>query len=114
MKFYLSLWIPTAFLMLAPRVAFAKNVTLTESDKKTWILSIKRVAMKPPCCGACKILTHEDTKKIWNYITAGSEREKEKYEAVWLEHKVKLLEEFKRLNPQRCEELYGEIDLAQK
>ena len=65
--------------------------------------------MKPPCCGACKIITFDDAKMIYEYLTSSDPGKKEgKYSEIWLTHKKKLLEEFKTLNPKRYAELYGE------
>ena len=103
------------FSLFAPFSGKVHASKLSESDKKLWILCIKRVKMKPPCCGACKLLTQEDAKGLWEYLTSNSpEKRSGKNQALWKEHQEKLLEEFKQLNPERYQELYGNQDLSQK
>lgn len=99
------------FAAFTAGICFAETTALTQQDRETWILAIKRVKMKPPCCGACKLLTQKDAKAIWEYLTTDSPEKKKAGEAVWLEHKAKLLGEFKYLNPQRYQALYKNEDL---
>lgn len=84
------------------------TLQLTEADKKNWLVCIKKVKMKPPCCGACRIITNDEAKSIWNYLTRTTENHKsEKDFEAWLAHKKRLLEEFKKLSPERYRVLYG-------
>ncbi|OGR87688.1 MAG: hypothetical protein A3A86_06630 [Elusimicrobia bacterium RIFCSPLOWO2_01_FULL_60_11] len=81
---------------------------LTPEDRQAWVLCLKRVKMKPPCCGACAVITDADLKSLWNYLTAAPEKEPGvKSRELWDLHKDKLLEEFKRANPERYLTLYG-------
>jgi hypothetical protein len=81
--------------------------TLSVEDRKTWILCIKKVKMQPPCCGACKVMTTQEAKAIWKFLTGSAPRkEQEKNLEIWLVWKERLLEEFKNLSPERYKILY--------
>lgn len=95
----LSAFLP--FALLCPAEA---KPTLTPEDRQAWILCLKRVKMKPPCCGACRIMTESDLKTLWNYLT--SEKESEAGKTAWEIHKDRLLEEFQHLYPDRFKILY--------
>ncbi len=48
---------------------------------------------------------------LWEYLSSESpEKKNGKYLEVWLEHKKKLLEEFKTLSPERYATVYGKIN----
>lgn len=84
------------------------SALLTQADKELWGVCIKRVKMKPPCCGACKWMTLDDAKAIWEYLTSNSpEKKRDKNFQIWLLYKKQLLAEFKTLNLHRYEVLYG-------
>lgn len=91
-------------LCAAPLRSEQGRPVLSREDREAWILCLKRVKMKPPCCGACKIITDAGLKSLWNHLV--SEKVSEKDASVWKSHKEKLLEEFKRLYPERYKALY--------
>jgi hypothetical protein len=90
-------------------------VQLSRADKDLWIRCIKKVRMRPPCCGACALFNEKDSKKVWEYLTSDdpSKRSGEYLEA-WEVHKAKLLAEFKEASPARYVDLYGPEDLKEK
>lgn len=98
-------------LMLGPSFpAWCAKTALTKEDRDTWVLCIKRVKMRPPCCGACKIMTQDESRGVWDYLTSDSFVKRWKGKKYWKEHRVKLLEEFKNMNPERYQVLYGKND----
>ncbi len=99
----------TALLPATLLYSMEARPSLTPEDRQAWIICLKRVKMKPPCCGACRIITDAELKTLWNYLTLASVSEDGRI--AWEAHKDKLLEEFKQRYPDRFKALY---DIQQK
>ncbi|MBI4064024.1 MAG: hypothetical protein HY401_06950 [Elusimicrobia bacterium] len=78
-----------------------KNVWLAEAD--VWQRYVKRMMAKPGC-----EISQQEGRKIWAFLAHDSSARKigpKKEE--WAKHRRGLLEEFKKANPRRYEELYA-------
>jgi hypothetical protein len=77
----------------------------TLEDKETWKKAVKRVVTTPPCCGACSILSIEEGRKAYRYIT-GEDQSKDA-EKIYQDHEKKLLDAFHTFNPSRYAYWFG-------
>lgn len=65
------------------------------ADKDIWKRYIKRMKMRPPCCGVCPVMTHEESKEIWEFLVYDSKARKTGKRAdEWQKHRRALLQRF--------------------
>ncbi len=77
------------------------------ADKDVWKRYIKRMKMRPPCCGACPVMTQEDSKDVWEFLVYDSIQRKTGPRAgEWQKRRRELLEEFARRYPQKYKHRY--------
>lgn len=77
----------------------------TTEDKEIWKKAVKRVVTTPPCCGACSVLSMNEGRKAYRYVT-GEEKSAEGGK-IYSEHKNRILEAFHYFNPERFEHWFG-------
>lgn len=89
---YNKIFLPVyGFLRGGP--ARALNSPLITSDE--WRREVARVKNRPPCCGACPIISREDAIKLWKFFVYDSERRKTGANAAaWAEHRRELQERY--------------------
>lgn len=62
-----------------------------------WRKEVMRVKNRPPCCGACPVLTMEDAKALWKFLAYDSVRRKTGPQAPdWAAHRRELIERFEK------------------
>lgn len=91
-KTYKDIFLPVyGFLRGGP--ARALNSPLVASDE--WRREVMRVKNRPPCCGACPILSMADARALWRFLAYDSQRRKAGASAAaWAEHRRRLTERF--------------------
>jgi len=68
---------------------------LAQVSADGWRREVTRVKNRPPCCGACPILSREDALKLWKFLAYDSLRRKTGANAAsWAEQRRRLLERF--------------------
>lgn len=68
---------------------------LAEVGSGVWRKEVMRVKNRPPCCGACPVLSMEDAKKLWSFLAYDSLRRKTGLQAPeWAAHRRALIEKF--------------------
>lgn len=68
---------------------------LVEVSAEAWRREIMRVKNRPPCCGACPVLTKDDARALWKFLAYDSVRRKTGANAAaWAEHRRRLIERF--------------------
>lgn len=91
-KTYKDVFLPLyGFLRGGP--ARALNSPLITSDE--WRREVMRVKNRPPCCGACPILSLADARALWRFLAYDSQvRKTGPNAASWAEHYRRLTERF--------------------
>lgn len=89
---YRELFLPVySFLEGGP--ARAINSPLIELD--AWRKEVLRIKLRPPCCGACPILSREDANRLWTFLVYDSGRRKTgPAAAAWAAHRRELIRRF--------------------
>jgi hypothetical protein len=60
-----------------------------------WRREVMRVKNRPPCCGACPILSKEDARALWRFLAYDSLRRKTGANAMaWVEQRRRLIQRF--------------------
>ena len=77
----------------------------TSEDKEIWKKAVKRVVTTPPCCGACSVLSMNEGREAYRYITG--EDNSPEAEKAYKDHEKKFLEAFRYFNPSRYEYWFG-------
>lgn len=73
-----------------------------------WKHYIKRMKMRPPCCGVCPVMTDQSSKEIWEFLVYDGRARKTGAQAQsWRRHRQTLLDEFKTKFPDKYTELYS-------
>ena len=73
-----------------------------------WKRKVKEVRDRPPCCGACPVLSSTDAKALYKFLVYDSRvRKTGARGAGWLRQRRELLERFKKEHPERYNELYS-------
>jgi len=68
---------------------------LAQVSADAWRREVARVKNRPPCCGACPILSREDAVKLWRFLAYDSLRRKTGPNAAsWAAQRRRLLERF--------------------
>lgn len=91
---YRKVFLPVyGFLRGGP--ARALNSPLVEAGD--WRREVMRVKSRPPCCGACPILSMADAKRLWEFLVYDSIRRKTGANAAaWAAHRRALIERFEK------------------
>ncbi len=77
--------------------AMAQN--WSPEDMETWKKAVKRVVTTPPCCGACSVLSMNEGRKAYKYISG--EDKSDDAQKIYKDHEKKLLDAFRYFNPNR-------------
>lgn len=91
-KTYAEIFLPVyGFLRGGP--ARALNSPMIASDM--WRREVMRVKNRPPCCGACPLISMADARALWGFLAYDSLRRKTGANAApWAEHRRSLIERF--------------------
>jgi len=74
-----------------------------------WKRRVHGILNKPRCCGSCPVLSAKQAKVLWRFLVYDSIARKTGGRAgAWIEHRRRLLDDFKRLYPERFETLKAE------
>ena len=85
----------------------ARAVNSEFISEKDWSRYIKRMAMRPPCCNFCPVISHEDSKAIWQFLAYDSAvRKTGPRAASWAAYRAVLLQEYKSKYPKQYAERY--------
>jgi hypothetical protein len=70
---------------------------LVAVEAGAWRREVMRVKNRPPCCGACPILSMADAKRLWSFLVYDSVRRKTGANAAaWAAHRRALVERFEK------------------
>lgn len=70
---------------------------LAEVGAGVWRREVMRVKNRPPCCGACPILSMAEARELWRFLVYDSVRRKTgPNAAAWAAHRRDLIERFKK------------------
>lgn len=62
-----------------------------------WRKEVMRVKNRPPCCGACPVLSMEDAQALWRFLAYDSlHRKTGPAAAAWAAHRRELIETFEK------------------
>ncbi|MBI4051988.1 MAG: hypothetical protein HY400_05740 [Elusimicrobia bacterium] len=88
----------------------ARTVNSPETSSSSWKKEVERIHRRPPCCGACPVLSRKQAKELWEFLVYDSVVRKTGPNALaWAQHRENLLERFRREYPQRYKELKEKI-----
>lgn len=91
-KTYAEIFLPV-FGFLPGGPARVLNSPLVAPD--LWRREVMRVRNRPPCCGACPLLSREEARALWRFLAYDSLRRKTGANAAaWAEHRRRLIERF--------------------
>lgn len=69
--------------------------SLIAPSRDGWRKEVLRVKLRPPCCGACPILSREDANRLWTFLVYDSIQRKTGAAAgAWFAHRRDLLRRF--------------------
>lgn len=81
------------------------RVLLTGPD--LWKRYIKRMKMRPPCCGVCPVMTEAEARDIWRFLVFDGRARKTGARAnLWVRERRDLLQKFQKRFPERYRDLY--------
>ncbi|MCR4295776.1 MAG: hypothetical protein NUW21_09600 [Elusimicrobia bacterium] len=68
---------------------------LAQVAPDAWRREVMRVKNRPPCCGACPVLSMVEARALWRFLAYDSMRRKTGVRAeAWARHRRKLIERF--------------------
>jgi hypothetical protein len=71
---------------------------ILKAGPESWSIYIKRMFMRPPCCGSCGVWTREDIRQVHRFLKYDSLRRKTGAAApAWIALRKGLLADFKKL-----------------
>lgn len=80
---------------------YAESILLAPS-RDGWRMEVIRIKTKPPCCGACPILSKEDAQRLWRFLVYDSLRRKTGPAAEsWAAHRKELVRRFAASNQEK-------------
>lgn len=86
---------------------------LARVSADAWKKEVSDAFNRPPCCGACPMLSREDAKALRRFFVYDSIVRKTGANAgSWIRERKTLLERFKRDYPKRYDELYPQTIAA--
>lgn len=89
------------------------DARVAEATRDGWKRRVEEIRIRPPCCGACPVLSLKDARRLWRFLVYDSLRRKTGPAApAWIRHRRVLLERFKTEHPERYRLLYGEAELG--
>lgn len=81
------------------------RVLLPGSD--LWKRYIKRMKMRPPCCGVCPVMSETEARDIWRFLVFdGRIRKTGPRAGDWVRNRRALLEDFRKRFPERYRDLF--------
>lgn len=84
---------------------------LAEVSQDAWRKKVNEIRTKPPCCGACPVLSLQDARALWRFLVYDSlARKTGKNAGAWMRRRRSLLERFKREYPERFDKLYSKSE----
>lgn len=64
-----------------------------------WRREVLRLKNRPPCCGACPVLSKADAQALWHFLAYDSlQRKTGPAAASWAEHRRRLIERFEAVS----------------
>lgn len=82
---------------------------VARATRDGWKREIAAVHRRPPCCGACPVLTLDQARALWRFMVYDSLARKTGVNAEkWIAHRRALVERFRRMHPGRTETLYSD------
>jgi hypothetical protein len=82
-----------AFKAKRPADFAAPEIIKAEPD--IWKRYVKKMKMRPPCCGACPVMTQENSRDIWEFLVYDSKARKTGDNAArWSAHRRELIRRF--------------------
>jgi hypothetical protein len=86
---------------------------LAQVSADAWKKEVSDAYNRPPCCGACPVLSREDAKALRRFLVYDSiVRKTGKNAEAWIRERKRLLDRFKDEYPKRYEELYPQTSAA--
>jgi hypothetical protein len=71
------------------------DASLIRPTRDGWRMEVVRVKTRPPCCGACPVLTRQDSQALWHFLVYDSLRRKSGTAVpAWMAHRRELLRRF--------------------
>lgn len=82
---------------------------IARATRDGWRREIAAIHRRPPCCGACPVLTLDQARALWRFMVYDSLARKTGDNAEkWIAHRRSLMERFRALHPDRMETLYSD------
>ncbi|MBI2069509.1 MAG: hypothetical protein HYT79_02825 [Elusimicrobia bacterium] len=76
-----------------------------------WKKRVEAIRLKPPCCGACPVLSLKEAKALRQFLVYDSLARKTGVNAgAWIKHRKNLNERFKKEYPDRFRELHANLN----
>lgn len=70
---------------------------LLTATRDGWKKEVFRVKNRPPCCGACPVLTQKQAQQLWRFLVYDALRRKTGPAAAsWLSHRKMLVDRFEK------------------
>lgn len=67
-----------------------------------WKREVEKIRRRPPCCGACPVLSRQDAMRLWEFLVYDSIiRKTGPHASGWIRHRQKLLRQFEKTHPDR-------------
>ncbi|MBI2385480.1 MAG: hypothetical protein HYV14_05630 [Elusimicrobia bacterium] len=71
------------------------DASLVAPSRDGWRREVLRVKLRPPCCGACPVLSGEEARQLWNFLVYDSVRRKTgPAAAAWFSSRRELIRRF--------------------
>lgn len=78
---------------------------MARPSRDAWKRRVEDIRRRPPCCGACPVLTRQDARALWRFLVYDSLARKTGSRA---RSRRALLERFRKEQPARFRELLPE------
>ena len=79
---------------------------IAQPSAKGWKKRVEEIRLRPPCCGACAVLTRENAKQLWEFLVYDSlARKTGKNAQDWIRHREALVERFQREYSERFKQI---------
>ncbi|OGS04314.1 MAG: hypothetical protein A3G41_06740 [Elusimicrobia bacterium RIFCSPLOWO2_12_FULL_59_9] len=73
-----------------------------------WKKKVEEIRRRPPCCGACPVLSLQEAKALWKFLVYDSlARKTGPRSEAWSRHRMRLIELFRGRYPERFNEIYA-------
>lgn len=87
--------------------AWLADPWVLKAGKDIWKKYVKQMKMRPPCCGACPVMTLSESRDIWEFLVYDSiHRKTGVLGASWQKERRALLKKFSEQYPEKFKERY--------